>query len=125
MYEHLQELGLGWAEAERAGDTAALDDMLADDFLGVGPLGFMLSKRQWLDRYRSGDLVHLKFGWEGNRIRTYGAMAILTGIQTQETCYQGRTSDIGRFRSTMVAVEDGDRWRLASIHISNLDEWAG
>jgi hypothetical protein len=125
MYDDLSELGLAWAEAERAGDTATLDEMLTDDFLGVGPLGFMLSKRQWLDRYRSGDLVHLKFSWEGNRIRTYGAMAILIGIQAQETCYQGRTCDLGRFRSTMIAVHDDDRWRFAAIHLSNLDEWAG
>ncbi|SRR6266566_118408 len=125
MYEHLPGLGLGWAEAERAGDIATLDDMLAEDFVGIGPLGFMLSKRQWLDRYRSGDLVHLKFIWEGTRIRTYGAMAILIGIQTQETSYQGHVTDFGRFRSTMIAIEDGDHWRLALIHLSNLDEWAG
>ncbi len=125
MYDHLPELGHAWAEAELAGDTATLDEMLTDDFLGVGPLGFMLSKRQWLDRYRSGDLVHLKFSWEGNRIRTYGAMAIMIGVQTQESCYQGRTTEIGRFRSTMIAVDNGDRWRFAAIHISNLDEWAG
>jgi ketosteroid isomerase-like protein len=125
MSEHLQELGLAWAEAERSGDVATLDEMLAEDFLCVGPLGFMLSKRQWLDRYRSGDLVHQKFLWEHNRIRTYGQTAIMVGIQTQETTYQGRPTDAGRFRSTMVAVNDGTRWRFASIHISNLDEWAG
>lgn len=125
MYVHLQELGLAWAEAERSGDVVTLDELLTDDFLGVGPLGFMLSKRQWLDRYRSGDLVHQKFLWEENRIRVYGTTAVMVGIQTQDSGYQGRPSDVGRFRSTIVAVDDGTRWRLASIHISNLDEWAG
>jgi ketosteroid isomerase-like protein len=125
MYVHLEELGLAWAEAERAGDVTTLDEMLTDDFVGVGPLGFMLSKRQWLERYRSGDLVHQKFLWEENRIRVYGTTAIMVGIQTQETTYQGRPTDNGRFRSTIVAVDDGTRWRFASIHISNLDEWAG
>ena len=104
---HLQELGLAWAEAERGGDVATLDELLADDFLGVGPLGFMLSKRQWLDRYRSGDLVHQKFLWEENRIRVYGSTAIMVGIQTQDTTYQGRPTDIGRYRSTIVAIIDG------------------
>ncbi|HEX4703189.1 MAG TPA: nuclear transport factor 2 family protein [Pseudonocardiaceae bacterium] len=124
MCEDLRDLGIAWAEAERNGDVGALDELLADDFLGIGPLGFLLSKRQWLDRYRSGDLVHQKFSWEDNRIRTYGPTAVVVGIQTQETTYQGRPTGSGRFRSTMVLVDDGRRWRFASIHISNLDDWA-
>ena len=37
-----------WSDAERNGDGAALDTLLTDDFLGVGPLGFVLPKEIWV-----------------------------------------------------------------------------
>jgi ketosteroid isomerase-like protein len=43
-----------WANAERAGDTRALDALLADDFVGVGPVGFVLDKPTWVGRFEHG-----------------------------------------------------------------------
>jgi hypothetical protein len=43
-----------WAVAEQRGDAAFLEGTLTDDFVGVGPLGFMLNKQQWLGRFAGG-----------------------------------------------------------------------
>ena len=37
-----------WAAAEQQNDAGSLDGLLADDFVGVGPLGFVLTREQWL-----------------------------------------------------------------------------
>ncbi|MHB8647496.1 MAG: nuclear transport factor 2 family protein [Thermomicrobiales bacterium] len=119
MEDHLKELGQEWAAAEQRGDTAFLARILADDFVGIGPRGFMLTKEQWLARYQSGDLRHASFTWDEARVRVYGDAAVATGRQTQ----QGRYKDhdiTGQFRVTQVFVKQGETWLLAALHLSDI-----
>jgi ketosteroid isomerase-like protein len=120
LSNELRTLGQKWADAERAGDVATLDELLSAEFRGVGPLGFVLTKEGWLARYRSGDLSHKAFEWTAEEVRTFGDSAVVIGIQTQETTYQGRPVDGGQLRVTQVLVRDHRTWRLASVHIGNL-----
>jgi ketosteroid isomerase-like protein len=41
------------------------------------------------------------------------------GVLAQETSWQG-TDNSGRFRVTVVAVQEGEGWRLAHVHIGPL-----
>jgi ketosteroid isomerase-like protein len=115
--DQILHLGQQWAAAERAGDADALAPLLAEDFLLVGPLGFMLDKTQYLRSRRSGDLQHELLAWEAVRVRIYGQAAVTIGSQTQRTKYQGRDAS-GRFCVTQVAVRQGDRWTLVGLHYS-------
>jgi hypothetical protein len=45
--------------------------------------------------------------------------AIRIGRHVQEAEFQGRPVN-GEFRATHIAVRDGERWRLAGIHLSPL-----
>jgi ketosteroid isomerase-like protein len=115
--DHLKELGQAWAAAERQGDIAFLARILADDFVGIGPRGFMLTKEQWLARYQSGGLRNASFIWDEVQMRVYGDAAVATGRQTQQGDFQGH--DIaGQFRVTQVFVKQQGRWLLAALHLS-------
>jgi hypothetical protein len=57
-----------WSEAERRGDREALATLLTEDFSGVGPLGFILPKQAWLDRYDANGLKYDKFDLEETQI---------------------------------------------------------
>jgi ketosteroid isomerase-like protein len=106
-----------WAAAELRGDTAFMEHTLADDFVGIGPRGFMLTKEQWLARYASGDLRHESFALDEVAVRSYGGAAVATGRQSQRGTYQGR--DIaGQFRVMQVWVKQGGRWLLAGLQLS-------
>ena len=106
-----------WADAELRGDSDTLDSLLAADFVGVGPRGFVLTKDQWLARYRSGELRNTSFELRDPQVREYGAAAIVVGTQAQQTTHQGRDVS-AELRATLVAVRSAERWILASVHLS-------
>jgi hypothetical protein len=53
-----------WIDAEARSDAAALDVLLGADFRGDGPRGHVLGKQEWLDRYRTRDLVVGALAWK-------------------------------------------------------------
>lgn len=111
------ELVKRWAAAELDEDADTLGDLLADDFTGIGPIGFVLTKQQWTGRYRGGELKNAEFEVLEPQVRTYGDTAVVVGVQKQETSFQGHDTG-GSFRLTLVAVRQDGRWRVANIQLS-------
>ncbi|HKB49650.1 MAG TPA: nuclear transport factor 2 family protein, partial [Ktedonobacterales bacterium] len=97
--QRLQALGAERASAELHGDSAFLEQLLADNFVGVGPRGFTLTKEQWIARTRSGDLTCDALTWEPEQVRVYGDAAIVIGRETSQGKYQGQENS-GQFRET-------------------------
>jgi len=117
-----------WAAAEEQNDAGVLDGLLAGDFAGVGPFGFILTRDQWLARFANG-LVNRSFTVTDLQVRDYGTAVVGVGVLAQETSWQG-TDNSGRFRVTLVAVQAsegsvgegsvGEGWQLAHMHIGPL-----
>jgi ketosteroid isomerase-like protein len=107
----------GWTAAEVSGDTTALHDSLADDFTAVGPLGFTLSKQDWLARHATGALKYETFELDKLQLRRYGDVAVATALQHGQGTYQGNTVP-STLRVTLVVVRQSPSWRLATAHMS-------
>lgn len=125
--QQLQHLAEQWATAEQSADTAAIERTLADDFAGVGPLGFLLSKQEWIQRHQSGALRYTSFVLNEAQVRVYGDAAIMIGRITQAGTYQGHDTS-GQFRVTLVWVRQQKGWRLANLQLSTIGQppaWAG
>ncbi|HEY7598041.1 MAG TPA: nuclear transport factor 2 family protein [Actinophytocola sp.] len=105
-----------WAEAELNGDSGSLDSMLVEDFTGIGPLGFVLTKQQWSGRF-AGGLKNSAFEVVDPQVRTYGDTAVVTAVQKQETSFQGHDTS-GDFRLGMVVVKGDGGWAIAGIQLS-------
>ena len=108
-----------WAAAEAHNDSRLLDGLLAGDFIGVGPLGFVLNRDQWLARFRNG-LENRAFAVEEPQVHEHGGTAaVVVGVLAQQTSFRGGDNS-GRFRVTLAAVRPGDSWLLGSAHIGPL-----
>jgi hypothetical protein len=60
----VDQLGTRWVEAERNADVDALDELLDERFIAAGPLDFTLTKQEWIERHRSGDVRYEPVTWE-------------------------------------------------------------
>jgi ketosteroid isomerase-like protein len=126
-HDQVLEVGRQWADAELRGDADALSSLLDADFVCVGPLGFLLDKQQYLAPRRSGELKQEAFDWQDVRLRVYGDAAVAVGSQIQKTTFQGRDAS-GQFRVTQVLIRKGERWLIASLHLSPIAQppgWPG
>ena len=119
--EELSGLANDWAAAELSGDTASLEEILADDFVGVGPRGSSLTREQWIARHDTGSLEYRSFGLDEAEVRTYGDAAIVVCRQTAAGVYadeNGRYDIDERFRATLVFVRQRGAWLLAGLQLS-------
>jgi Domain of unknown function (DUF4440) len=120
-----EDLLASWIGAEARGDVAALDGLLDDDFRGDGPGGFVLTKRAWLERHRSGEPAHDAFGWEDTRVRVHDTAAVATGtIRAHPTRDRGRDCG-GCFVATLVAVRRNHRWAIVNVQLSPVADPSG
>lgn len=110
-----------WIAAELRGDTALLEQTLADDFVAVGPLGFMLTKREWIGRHQSGDLKYASLAWGEVTARIYDAAAVLIGRQVQDATYRGNPIK-AQLRTTVVLVHQQGHWQLVGVHMSPIGQ---
>lgn len=115
--EEVEAFLAGWARAEQEGDAGWLERELDDDFVGVGPLGFVLSKQDWVARFGHG-LTYDAFSLEGTQVRLDGDTAIVVGTQNQSGSMQGNPLPFSSVRSTLVLRRRSGGWRLASVHLS-------
>ena len=116
--DDLAMLGENLRRAELLGDVVVLGDVLAPDFRGIGPRGFILTKEDWLAKHRTGDLKYEAFERSEMTVRTYGDAAIMTSRESSKAFYKGREVPGGDYRATHVFVRQEGHWHLASIQLS-------
>jgi hypothetical protein len=115
----IKDLLARFAEAQRLSEVDDLSGLLTDDFKLVGPRGFVLPKREWLEQFRTGRLQIQSLEWDEIDIRThaYAYFAVAIGRLTQTATYARKPAD-GQFRVTAMAIGHGTSWHLAGAHYS-------
>lgn len=124
--QRVMTLGEDWAAAELRGDTALLEETLPDDFVGVGPRGFTLTRDQWPSRHDAGSLRYESFGLDEVQVRLFGDAAITVCRQSARGVYEdesGRFELDDQFRATLASVTQEGRWQLANLKLT--PSWAG
>ncbi len=104
-----------WLDADERHDRAALDKIIASDFVGTAPRGRTVYKRDIIPEANSTEAHGLNITTQDVKARVFGETAIVTGRgigKTPERAAQGE------LRFTVVFVKRADQWQLVAAHLS-------
>jgi hypothetical protein len=103
-----------WLNAESEGDSATLDKLIADDFLGTGPGGNILNKTDIVPPGGGERPKMPKSRVNESTVRVFGSTAVVMGSVAYETPPQPG------FRFTLVFLNRGQGWQMIAAHLASL-----
>jgi ketosteroid isomerase-like protein len=105
-----------WLVADERHDRTALNRIIADDFLGTGPMGTTVSKKDIIPREGTAADAHgLSINGQDIKVRVFGDSAIVTGRGVPKTPGQ---EERGELRFTLVFIRRADSWQMVGAHLS-------
>jgi ketosteroid isomerase-like protein len=116
MTTAIDDVLTSWVDAELWGDAEALDVLFTDDFVGIGPVGFVLPTAAWVDRFEHG-LHYAALSLDEVNTRTYRETAVVVAHQHADGDHHGNPAPAD-LRLSITPVRDGPAWRIAGIHHS-------
>ena len=99
--QQIEQLEDEWRTAQIAGDAAAMDRLLSDDYIGISMSGQVNTKAQQLARIRSHALTVSRLDIEDRKIKLLGQVAVVTVRASVQGVSEGTPLN-GNFRYTRV-----------------------
>lgn len=100
-----------------AGDVEALDGLLHDELLAVGPDGSLVDKATDLEAHRAGVFEIAEIAEEEVRAKVHGEVAMTFVVLAIRGSIAGEDAS-GRFRYTRTWTRAGGDWQVIGAHIS-------
>ena len=111
-----------WRDAVLNRNVAAMDSLLANDYMAITANGTLESKDETLSRLRTGAVHINSLEVSDRKVRFYGPTALVTSrAEVTGTTPEGELK--GSFRYTRVYVRDASgSWRIVSFEASRIRE---
>jgi ketosteroid isomerase-like protein len=115
--DHLED---HWRDAILNRNVAAMDSLLASDYMAITANGTLQSKDETLANLRSGTLHIKSIEITDRKVRFYGATALVTSrAEVNGSTAEGDLT--GSYRYTRVYVKDASGvWRIVSFEASRI-----
>jgi ketosteroid isomerase-like protein len=108
----LLQLVHNWLDADARGDHAALDRLIADDFMGFAH-GNIVSKDDIAPADAPPKTNVIKYSLQESSVRLYGDTGVVMSRVVVEDAKQP-----GEFKCTLVFQKRGDAWKIIAAHMA-------
>ncbi len=114
-----------WRAALMQGDAAALDHMLADDFMSISANGTLADKQSYLAEITSHRLVFTRLDLRERKVRVQESSAIVTSLAAVEG-RMDRVPITGIFRYTRVySRSSAGGWKIVNFEATRVSGGVG
>ena len=96
-------------------DLAAMNSILADDYIFIGEDGSVSTKPQIIAMFKSGEQTVTSYDRDSETVRVYGDAAVMTYHYVSKETSKGAPADSDNW-FTRVFVRRGGQWQVVSGH---------
>jgi len=118
--KQVEELEQQWRVAQLHGDTATIDRLLADDYMGITSNGILQTKDETLARLRSGQLTFKRLDLTEVKVRVHGITAVVTSRADVQSVQNGIERD-GVYRYTRVYQLQAGNWKVVNFEATRIN----
>lgn len=121
----LMQMEKDWSAAFLKHDTATIDRLLADEYVGTDGRGIMTSKAEEIEEAKppksgnSPPFIILDESVTDMKVRIYGNVAVVNGRVIEKIRANDKEGEI-QYRRTTVWVKRQGRWQCVSFHGSRI-----
>ena|SRR2546422_5197265 len=115
----LLQLERDWEQANAKNDLAALDRILAPEFVNTDSDGLLRTRAEVMTARKSGAVKFTAFSQGDYKVHVFGDTAIVTGRMAIKGTREGKDY-AGQERFTDVFLRRDGRWRAVSTHASRV-----
>lgn len=120
--QEILQLERQWTDALVQHNVPAMDNLLADDYIGITPNGTLESKEQTLEGMKTGAIHLVSIEASDRKVRFYGKTAVVTSKADVAGNLEGGKAN-GNYRYTRVYVRDAKGgWKIVSFEASRIKE---
>lgn len=113
VQKSLMQMERDWGQASATNDTATIDKLVADDWVGIDFEGRSITKAGAIADMKSGSTKTESYEIGPMKVRVFGNTAVVTGSDTEKSTFKGKDSS-GRYVWTDVWVMRDGRWRAVA-----------
>jgi ketosteroid isomerase-like protein len=106
-----------WQQAELSSNTASMETMLAEDYLGIYGDGTLATKAETIDSFKKGTTKFSHIHTWDRKIRVFGSTAVVVS-KAQVTGEHDGESLSGLYRYTRVYHRHSGVWQIVSFEAS-------
>jgi ketosteroid isomerase-like protein len=111
--ETLMQMERDWGAAEMKKDFAAVEKILANDWVGIDYDGQIVPRADAIAHLKSGQSRLQSEEISDMKVRVYGNTAVVTGRDTEKSADRGKDSS-GKYVWTDVFVLRNGRWQVVA-----------
>jgi ketosteroid isomerase-like protein len=115
----LLQLERDWEQANAKNDLAALERILAPEFVNTDSDGRLFTRAEGFARRKSGAVKYNAFTQDDYKVHVIGDTAIVTGRITMKAVRDGKDVS-GQERFTDTFVRRGGQWQAVASHSSRV-----